>query len=196
MSTGNLKIVFRFLSSNAKLPTRATTGSAGYDVAALNDVKIKPHSMEMISTGLAFEKFPENHCAQLIIRSSFGKKHCILSAGLLDEDYLYQDEQTPNEIKVILFNESDQELEIKAGENFAQFKIVPYIKADIDVVRNELVPANTDELIAQNGKKRRYGGFGSTNEQKETKTEETEERKKTKVDDNDSACCEDDVCSA
>ena len=73
------------LRPNAKIPSCATSGSAGMDLHACIDepVKIAPGDLKIIPTGLAIE-LPDNKCAAfLYARSGLGVKHGIcLSNGV------------------------------------------------------------------------------------------------------------------
>ena len=73
---------FRRLASNADLPlpTRATPGSAGYDVrSAEPDFVLVPGEIRAVSTGLEME-LPEGVECQVRPRSGLAARHGILGA--------------------------------------------------------------------------------------------------------------------
>lgn len=73
-------------------------------------------------------------------------KHGISTgAGVIDADYR-------GEVKVVLFNHSEKDFEIKAGDRIAQLVLERIVNAEISVITQEELD-NTD---------RGEGGFGST----------------------------------
>ena len=74
------------LLSNAILPTRATEGSAGYDVFAYNDKLIQSHSVSRICTGVKIE-VPPGMYAEFKTRSSYVLKNLVVEGGVIDSDY-------------------------------------------------------------------------------------------------------------
>lgn len=142
----NIKI--KKLNENAKIPFRATEGSAGSDLFACieNDIIIRPDQRILIPTGIAIELDDNNCGAFLFPRSSVSFKSGVSLAncvGVVDSDYR-------GEIKIPLINHSDTDFIIHNGDRIAQMVIMPVI-----------IPVFTenDEL---NNTKRGEGGFGST----------------------------------
>jgi len=136
------------LSKRARLPLRATDGSAGADLFACIDEEIvlAPGERLLIPTGIAIG-IPYSGCAAFIFpRSSVSSKYGVSLAncvGVVDSDYR-------GEIKVPLINHSDEPYTIKDGDRIAQMVIMPIIVPD-------LIPV--DELEETT---RGTGGFGST----------------------------------
>ena len=136
------------LRPNAKIPSCATSGSAGMDLHACIDepVKIAPGDLKIIPTGLAIE-LPDNKCAAFLsARSGLGVKHGIClsnGVGVIDSDYR-------GEVCVGLCNVSAEEYTIEPGERVAQMVIAPV-----------LVP-ETEEVSQLGETGRGEGGFGST----------------------------------
>ena len=102
------------LSEKAKLPTRATSGSAGYDLSASEDMIIAPKSREMIKTDLVIA-VPPGYYGRIAPRSGLAKKNGIdVGAGVVDSDYR-------GPLCIILFNhDSTNCFEIKTGDRIAQ----------------------------------------------------------------------------
>ena len=131
------------LRPDAKLPTRANPGDAGYDLAAVEDVTIPPRGKAIVPTGVAIA-IPEDTYARVAPRSGLAAKHAIhVGAGVVDSGYR-------GEIKVVLFNLSDTEFVVSAGDRIAQM-IVTRI-ATPDVLEADTLPDSV----------RGEGGFGSS----------------------------------
>lgn len=136
------------LRENAKIPYRATTGSAGMDLYACTDdpVTIEPHKIAVIPTGIAIELESSDYVAYIFARSGLAIKHGLAPAncvGVIDSDYR-------GEVCVGLVNQTDQPYTVQPDERIAQMVISPVILPDIEVV---------DEL---SDTVRAGGGFGST----------------------------------
>ena len=76
-----MRIKIKKLHEDAKIPTYATPGAAGFDLVAIEDIAIEPGQTKLIKTGLAFE-IPEGYelqVRQLIIRiRTFTKSSFVL----------------------------------------------------------------------------------------------------------------------
>ena len=136
------------LRENAKIPYRATTGSAGMDLYACTDdpVTIEPHQIAVIPTGIAIELESADYVAYIFARSGLAIKHGLAPAncvGVIDSDYR-------GEVCVGLVNQTDKPYTVQPDERIAQMVISPVILPDIEVV---------DEL---SDTVRAGGGFGST----------------------------------
>ena len=138
---------YKKLNKNAITPTYGTPLSAGADLYNLPecDITIPAHSTVLIHTGIAVE-IPEGYCGLIFARSGLASKRGLAPAnkvGVIDADYR-------GEIMVALHNHSDNIAEVAPCERVAQLAIVPFLKAEFDVV---------DELSAT---VRGEGGIGST----------------------------------
>ncbi len=136
------------LDKRAKVPTRATSGSAGYDISALLDspVTIAPGEVRMIPTGLAIELEDNSVVALIYPRSSLASKHGITLAncvGVIDSDYR-------GELRMPVINLGNEPYTISLGERISQLVLTPVLIPDIEEVE-EL----SDSV-------RGTGGFGST----------------------------------
>ena len=141
-----MKLNIKKLNENAIIPTYGTEFSAGADLYNLDvAVVIDPHATTLIHTGISME-IPEGYCGLIFARSGLATKRGLAPAnkvGVIDADYR-------GEIMVALHNHSDSPAEVAPCERVAQLAIVPFLKADFQVV-DEL----SDTL-------RGAGGFGST----------------------------------
>lgn len=126
-------------------PTYATTGAAGMDVVAAEDVLLGPGDRHAVATGFAVA-IPPGYEIQVRPRSGLALKHgitCLNAPGTIDADYR-------GEIKVILANLGREPFPVARGERIAQ--LVP---AAVEAARLIEV-AELDETA------RGTGGFGST----------------------------------
>ncbi len=128
-----------------KLPAYATSGAAGMDIVAAEDVSIAPGARHAVATGLAVA-IPHGYEIQVRPRSGLALKHGITvpnTPGTIDSDYR-------GELKVILINHGAEPFAIARGDRVAQLVLAPVVQAAWDVV---------EELDAT---ERGEGGFGST----------------------------------
>ena len=128
------------------LPSRQTTGSAGFDLASAEpDFVLAPGDRRLVSTGLAIE-IPPGIEGQVRPRSGLALRHGITmpnAPGTIDPDYR-------GEVRVILQNVGTQPVTIARGDRIAQLVFARYEVP-------ELVDATELE-----GSARGAGGFGST----------------------------------
>ena len=128
------------------LPSRQTTGSAGYDLASAEPTFVlEPGERRLVGTGLAFE-IPPGVEGQVRPRSGLALRFGITmpnAPGTVDSDYR-------GEIRVILQNGGDRPATIARGERIGQIVFARYEMPDL-VEAPELAPSE-----------RAGGGFGST----------------------------------
>lgn len=133
---------------NAKIPTRATVGSAGLDLYACIDepITLKKGDTAVIPTGIAIGLDDPHYAAFIHSRSGLAIKHGIgllNSVGVIDSDYR-------GEICVGVIKQTDPEYTIQPFERIAQMVIKPVELPEIIEVQD------LDETD------RGAGGFGST----------------------------------
>jgi len=127
------------------LPAYATTGAAGMDVVAAEELVLAPGARHAVATGLAVA-IPPGFEIQVRPRSGLALKHGITvpnTPGTVDSDYR-------GEVKVILINHGATPFEIRRGDRIAQLVIAPVLRATW---------LKVDELDETD---RGEGGFGST----------------------------------
>lgn len=101
------------LTEHAFPPHRATPFAAGFDLRSAYDSVVPKHGKVLIKTDIAVV-LPKNCYGRIAPRSGLALKHFIdVGAGVIDRDY------TGN-VCVLLFNHSDEDLNIKRGERIAQ----------------------------------------------------------------------------
>lgn len=143
-----LKILDPRIGTEFDMPDYATDGSAGIDLRACIDQEttIQPGQTILIPTGMSIYISDPTLAAVLLPRSGLGHKHGIVLGnltGLIDSDY-----QGP--LMVSLWNRSNSEFSIQAGDRIAQMVFVPIVQAQFEIV---------DEFVES---ERSSGGFGHT----------------------------------
>lgn len=148
--TDKLQLKFKRIDDkflDIPLPNYTTEGSAGMDIRAAieEEIMLGSRSFAMIPTGLSVE-IPIGYEIQVRPRSGLAAKHGIgvlNSPGTIDSDYR-------GEIKIILFNFSNEDYRISRGERIAQLILSKVYQAEI------VETANLSES------ERGAGGFGHT----------------------------------
>ena len=138
-------LLIKKLRPDAKLPVRATPGSAGYDLVALEDTYWDGHVVA-VRTGISLV-IPEGYYGRIAERSSLALNSGIqVGGGVIDSDYR-------GEIKVILFRLGDTPKRIEKWTRIAQLIIEPYVCP---------VLCEVSEFPEETATARGEGGFGST----------------------------------
>jgi dUTP pyrophosphatase len=143
-----MEMKIKKVRENAKVPQRATGGSAGLDLCACIDAPITLNGGEtaLIPTGVAIALPSAEYGAFVFPRSGIAIKHGIgllNSVGVIDSDYR-------GEIMVGVINQISESYTIEPGERIAQMVIMPVSTMPVIEV---------DELDETS---RGAGGFGST----------------------------------
>ena len=142
MNSSN-QLCVQLVHSCATCPKRATPGSVGYDLTCVQDTTLFPGTLTCIPTGVAVA-LPPGCYGRIAPRSSLTLKNGLnVGAGVIDPDYR-------GEIKVCMFNHSNQTTFLKVGDKIAQLILESCITPDVIQV-NSLIPTD-----------RGVGGFGST----------------------------------
>ncbi|EJC80802.1 deoxyuridine 5'-triphosphate nucleotidohydrolase Dut [Rhizobium leguminosarum bv. trifolii WSM2297] len=140
-----IEIVFQRLHPDARLPSYATPGAAGMDLAAIAASSISPGNYAVIPTGLAVE-IPPGWEGQVRPRSGHAARNGVTvlnSPGTIDADYR-------GEIQVLLVNFGKEAFQIEVGMRIAQLVIASAPQATVRF---------GDDLSQSD---RGSGGFGST----------------------------------
>lgn len=132
----------------AKIPQRATPGSAGLDLCACIEkpLTIPGGGHTVVPTGLAIALPDSAQAVFVFARSGLAIKHglgLLNGVGVIDSDYR-------GEICVGVVNQFDEPYEIVPGERIAQLVVMPVLLLPV------FETANLDET------ERGQGGFGST----------------------------------
>jgi dUTP pyrophosphatase len=130
-----------------KLPQRATSYSAGYDIFSPYSFTLNPKESMKIPLGIKAYML-EDEFLMIVPRSGMAFKYFVRLAntvGIVDSDY-YNNEGNEGHMFVKIRNEGDALLSVKDGEAIAQAIFQKYLLTDND---------NSDIQT-------RIGGFGST----------------------------------
>ena len=143
-----VKVLDARLGAEWPMPAYATSGSAGLDLRACVEqtTVIEPGQTVLVKTGLAIYIEDVNFAGMILPRSGLGHKNGIVLGnlvGLIDSDY-------QGELKVSLWNRSQEDFVVEPLARIAQLIIVPVVQAQFEIV---------DEFVASD---RGEGGFGST----------------------------------
>ena len=133
------------LDSKAKLPTKANSTDAGYDLFALEDGEIQSNQRVMIKTGISMA-IPEGLYGRIAPRSGLAWKYGIdILAGVVDSGY-----RGPVNVIALNTNNGTEPFRFKAGDAIAQIILENCHNFEVKEVENL---DNTERGV---------GGFGST----------------------------------
>lgn len=143
------KVPLRFINdSENKNPEYAYQSDSGFDLRSSEDIWIHPNSRKLISTGMRFD-IPEGYEIQVRSKSGLALNQGLMvlnSPGTVDSGY-------QGEIKVIMFNTTNEKVKIEKGQKMAQAVLCPVVSGKwVDLIRIETI----------NNKDRNSNGFGST----------------------------------
>jgi dUTP pyrophosphatase len=127
------------------LPSPASPGSAGYDLASADDGELAPFERKLFRTGLSIA-VPEGYECQIRPRSGLALRHGITlpnTPATIDSDYR-------GELMVALVNLSNQPFQVTRGMRIAQM-IVSRVER-VAFLPVDLLPPTS----------RGTGGFGSS----------------------------------
>ena len=133
---------FERIYKDAKLPTRKTARSAGYDMYCYKNTEIPPaYSLKdgqvrislmptLVSLGVK-AKLESDRFLLMIPRSSLCKRNLTLgnTVGVIDADY-FGNKTNDGEIFAAVINFGDEPVVLKAGERIVQGIISSYDKVD------------------------------------------------------------------
>jgi dUTP pyrophosphatase len=133
------------LKEDVEMPVYQTAGSAGFDLAAAEDVVVPPGQSFLVPTGLVIAT-PPGHVLFLTARASLFKKKGLMLAngiGTIDSDYCGPNDQ----LFLSCYNPGPTSVSVTKGERLAQGIFLPFMRADF----HEAPAEGADR-----------GGFGST----------------------------------
>lgn len=141
-----VKIKIKRIDKDLPLPKYETQGSVGFDLLAREDTIVKSKSLGLIPGNVIVET-PVGYMLKIALRSSTPKRKGLMSPhgiGIIDQDYCGEND----EIKIQVYNFTNQGVLVEKGEKIAQGVFVKIDKFD------------WEEVNEMNRKTR--GGFGST----------------------------------
>ena len=135
-------------SSENNEPEYAYESDSGFDLKSTEEIWIQPQDRKLIPTGLCFD-IPDGFEIQVRSKSGLALKQGLMvlnSPGTVDSGY-------QGEVKVIIFNTTNERIKIEKGQKIAQAVLCP-------VVNGKWVNLVKVEEIGE--KDRNDKGFGST----------------------------------
>jgi len=148
----------KFLSEHAKMPTRGSPQSAGFDLSSAEKTVVPAGGRAVVKTDLSIA-CPEGTYARIAPRSGLAVKKMIdCGAGVVDADYR-------GNVGVVLFNFGPEDFEVSVGDRIAQLMLEQI----------SMVPAVKVEELTETH--RGEGGFGSTGVSSGEKEEHTLEKR-------------------
>ena len=143
------KIINPLIGDAIPLASYATPGAAAIDLRAClkAEIGIQPGETVLVGSGIAVNIKDPNIVGIIVPRSGLGIKKGIVLAntiGVIDSDY-------QGEIKIGLFNRSQNQYTVKPAERICQMLFMPVINATLKLVQE-----------FSNATYRGGGGFGHT----------------------------------
>ncbi|MFA5128210.1 MAG: dUTP diphosphatase [Patescibacteria group bacterium] len=141
-----MQIKIKRLDKSVPLPQYQTAGSVGFDFCSRETMEIKPKEIALVPTGLIIAT-PPGYMLALFSRSSTPRRKGLMipnSVGIVDQDFCGPED----EIKIFLYNFTEQTVIVEKGERIAQGVFVRIDTGEWD---------ETDEMNSPS-----RGGFGST----------------------------------
>jgi dUTP pyrophosphatase len=143
-----LRVSFRRLVPEARVPARAHAGDAGYDLRSVEGTELPPGGRAVVGTGVSMA-IPDGYAGLVLPRSGLAVRHgvsLVNTPGLIDSGYR-------GEIRVPLINhDRDESFMVQPGMRIAQLVLVRAAGASFEEV--EFLDASADG--------RGEGGFGSS----------------------------------
>ena len=138
-----MEIKVQTMSKYGRVPTKINPSDAGWDIYAAEDAIIDPSKSQLISTDMAMA-IPEGYVGLIWDRAGMAAKRGIHRfAGVIDSGYR-------GEVKVCLWNSSNEHCIINKGDRIAQILFQPVPSLPLIQVQN------------LNDTSRGKKGFGST----------------------------------
>jgi dUTP pyrophosphatase len=143
------KIPLQYVNeSENKNPEYAYESDSGFDLRSTEDIWIQANDRKLIPTGLRFD-IPEGYEIQVRSKSGLALKQGLMvlnSPGTVDSGY-------QGEVKVIMFNTTNERIKIEKGQKIAQAVLCPVMCGKwVNLVKVEEIEE----------KDRNDKGFGST----------------------------------
>lgn len=143
LTLNNIRLIY----ARIKMPSRATSGSAGYDFYAPFDIELAPGETIKVPTGIRV-KIEDGWVLTLYPRSGLGFKYRLQlnnTVGVIDADYYGSSNEGHIYVKLTNDSNENKRVSIKEGEGIVQGIFLPFGITEDD-----------------NATAIRDGGFGST----------------------------------
>ena len=114
----NMHVKIKRIDKDLPLPKYETDGSVGFDILARENTTVEAKGLGLIPGNIVVE-VPKGYMLLVASRSSTPRKKGLLTPhgiGIIDHDYCGPED----EIKVLVYNFLDEEVDIRRGEKIAQ----------------------------------------------------------------------------
>ncbi len=141
-----MRVKIKRVDNSLKLPMYETDGSVGFDLIARVSTTVAAKTIELVPANVIVE-VPKGYMLVVASRSSTPRKKGLTPPhgfGIIDHDYCGPED----EVKVLVYNFTDADVQVERGEKIAQgvfVKIDKFEWEEVDEMKNES-----------------RGGFGST----------------------------------
>ena len=146
----NMVLEYSSSSKDSITPKYAYPTDSGFDLYSIEDVSIESFGRALIPTGLHFD-IPDGYEIQVRSKSGLALKQGLMvlnSPGTVDQGYT-------GEIKVILFNTTNNEVIIEKGQKIAQGVVCPVVAGKwVNLVKVNNIEDITNYIL--NGTKNNY----------------------------------------
>ena len=138
-----VQVKFKKTNDNAVIPSKNHDDDTGLDVTSIVDIVIPARGSAVVDVGLKFAFIDHGFWVKVEGRSGLGFKYGIIPhPGIIDQGYR-------GDAGIKLYNFTDKDYEVKAGDRIAQF--VVYKNYNIEVYEGDIIKS-----------KRGESGFGSS----------------------------------
>jgi dUTP pyrophosphatase len=140
-----MKLKIKKLHPNAKIPSYAHHGDAGFDLYVPEAITLQPGDRKTIPLGIAVE-IPDGYVGLMFDKSSLSHKQGLKTFGnVIDSGYR-------GEIHAGLINQSGQTQTLEAGQKIIQMLIMPVMTVDIEEVESLSESKRGDGAFGSSGK--------------------------------------------
>ncbi len=142
-----MQVEIKRLDNSLPLPEYKTDGAVGVDLYLRENWVVPPHQAVALPMNVII-KIPAGYMLAVLPRSSLIKKYGLISPhgfGVIDQDY----HGPEDEIKLLVYNVTDQPINLQKGERLGQAVFVKIEKVEWQEI--------FDDLRSES-----RGGFGST----------------------------------
>ncbi len=143
MYMATVKLQFKKTNDDAVIPSKNHDSDTGMDVTSVEDKLIPARGSAVVDVGLKFAFIDQGFWVKVEGRSGLGFKHGIIPhPGIIDQGYR-------GDAGIKLYNNTDIDYKVKAGDRIAQF--VVYKNYNVDVSEGTIIESIRGEK-----------GFGSS----------------------------------
>ena len=136
-------VKFKKTNDKAVIPSKNNESDTGLDVTSVEDKVIPARGSAVVDVGLKFAFIDLGFWVKVEGRSGLGFKHGIIPhPGIIDQGYR-------GDAGIKLYNNTDKDYEVKAGDRIAQF--VVYRNYPVEISEGEIIESVRGEK-----------GFGSS----------------------------------